>query len=480
MMSHYIGTQISLISFHRFGVRRILDALQESCGLNAVRIHADTRVRSTAEYHDLESEEPTFNLCGLPLDERNYRAAPVRSQAYMGAVPAQDRLALLSELREEMDARGMQLQVRNIVGPDNERDSFSTVLTRTLDGQVGHRPCWNNPYFIAFMHGVAEDVFRTAPIRVDGYVHMAEYSGANPLAGGHLGETCFCRHCCERGARENIDVNRAKEGFRAFRDHLRASAAGDKPLAMTGYYRLLMRYPEVLAWDRMQWDAYHEVPALVRGIARHCNPDAQVGVHVHHSASWHYAIQAGYDYAAMAEYCDFVKPIIYTTFSGMRAGSAVSSFHQHFMPQAPRSEADRTWKHLHGLDPERHPVTGPAESEFDGADYVGSEVRRIADELQGRCPIYANVGWHVEWDDEPEDPRTSNTYRSTMAAIEAGAQGIFLSRQLCPDAMFGGVIEGTAAGENSAGGAKQKVEGDVGDRSLRLYGQALRDAGWIS
>ena len=148
-------------------VRGVIDAVQEACGVNAVRIHADTRVVSTAEFHDIHgSEEPHLNLCGIPLDPANYRAAPVRSQPYMGKVPAKTRLALLEELRRELDARDMQLQVRCIIGNDNERDSFSAVRMQEIDGQAGPRPCWNNPHFRGFLRGVAEDLFRTSPVRV--------------------------------------------------------------------------------------------------------------------------------------------------------------------------------------------------------------------------------------------------------------------------------------------------------------------------
>jgi hypothetical protein len=64
------------------------------------------------------------------------------------------------------------------------------------------------------------------------------------------------------------------------------------------------------------------------------------------------------------------------------------------------------------------------------------------------------------------------------AAIEAGADGIFLSRQFAPDHFFGDKVETVSSAEASQGGSMQKTEGDIGPNGLAAFGVALQDAGW--
>src|SRR5260370_29115337 len=72
--------------------------------------------------------------------------------------------------------------------------------------------------------------------------------------------TSFCNFCQSKAKRSGINVERAKEGFRALESWVRSSRAGQRP--SDGYYvtflRILFRYPEVLAWATMWNDSVHE------------------------------------------------------------------------------------------------------------------------------------------------------------------------------------------------------------------------------
>jgi|GEM_PF-6060045 len=481
-----IGTQVSLASFHRYGVPRILDHLQSSCGVNLIRLHADDRVRSTEEFFSLDSELPHSNLCGIPTHPGNYRDSTVQCQPYMGKLPAARRLGLLTELRRELDARSMQLHVRVIFGADNKRDSFSSLLSQDENGQLVPRPCNHNPRFLGFLHGLAEDIFRTSPVRVDGCLHMYEIGSllGGQLSGGHLTQSCFCPHCCARASAEGINPLRVREGLRALKLRLAQAAAGQRRFGFDGLFAFLLDYPELPAWDALQWRAFHDSVASVKGIARLCQPEARIGVHLLHGVSWNFPEQAGYRPEHLARYADYIKPLFYHTFSGLRGSVAIKRFHQLFMPEAPLADAYRTFLQLQGMDPARHPAADTFfnEGQFDAADYVHAGMARFTRTPDFQTPLIANVGWEDEFAPAPADPRATQTYHATRAAIDAGAAGIFLSRQFSPELVFGSdrPIAPVTQIEASAGGSKTTTDGDVGPRALAAYSAALHDAGWLN
>lgn len=483
----FIGTQVSLASFHRYGVARILDHLQTSCGVNTIRLHADDRVRSAEEFCSLTVEEPATNLCGLPINPANYRDTAVRCQPYMGKLPAARRLGLIEELRRELDARDMSLQVRCILGADTLRDSFSAMLAQDENGQILSRPCVHNPHFLGFLRGVAEDVFRTAPIRVDGYLHMFEQSSlfGGLLTGGHLPHSCFCSHCRQRAATEGIDPAGARQGRRALATRVGQALAGGRPLGIDGLHSLHLDYPELAAWDAMQWRGYFEAVAQVRGTAKICQPESQVGVHMLHLVSWSIFDRPAYRPETLAATADFIKPILYHTFSGLRCGGAAKRFHSLFVPHLTPDAAFTVFLALNGFDPSRHPAwTDLSNSgELEPDDYVRVGIRHYNATPGWNTPIYANVGWEDEFAATPApDPRSTRTYRAVRAAIAEGAPGIFLSRQFAPELIFGSdrPIQAVSLVDASAGGSKTFTDGDVGPRSLAAYRAALQDAGWIA
>ncbi len=479
----YIGTQISFYALYEYGVTRVLDKLQESCGVNTVRLHADDRVAKTSHFYRRESEEPAFNLCGIPLDPKNYKDTAVMCQPYMAAVPAEKRMSILHELRRELDARGMDLQVRSIIGPDAKRDSFSACLAIDADGVIGNGPCWNNPDFRGFQRGIAEDLFRTSPVKVDGYLHMAEFS--SPLHaiiyGGHMATVCFCPYCRQRAAEEGIDPLGAIAGYRELKRRVALAINGEKPLGFDGLFKVLGDYPDLMAWNNMQMRAYHECPASVKGIARHCQPDATVGIHVWH-AVWTSSFMNAHYYEGALGYCDYLKPLMYHTFTGLRFSGHVKKFHKLFMPDATPDQAWAAFLQTRGMDPA---IQTPWEEfadqgEIRAADYVKATMKDIQGRLERKIPLIANVGWEDEWADDAPAPEETQTYAATRAAIDQGAEGIFLCRQFSSDQAFGDATEKVTMAEASQGGSKIKTDGDVGPRGLAAYGAALRDAGWIS
>lgn len=482
----YIGTQVSLIQFLEHGVDPILDLIQETCGVNALRIHADDAIGPNRRYLSLESERPIFNLAGLPVNPDNYCGTHLLPRPHMGTVPAGERLALLEKVAEGTRRRGIELHARVIIGPDRQRPGFSHLLAEDADGNLIARPCWNHPDYRGYIRGLAEDLFKTSPIRLDGWLQMNEDEG--PLSDaffGHMGKrpACFCPHCLARADRERIDSERARLGFRelsALLDQTRATGRSPRDGSLAHLLRMFIEYPEILAWQRMQQRSNEECPRKAAAIMKMHQPEAKFGHHVIHHASFTPVSRASYDYARLAEFCDHLCPLMYHTASGERAAGRIEQFHETFAPELSRDTFLAGWLLLHGLQPERQPEWDSlAQTGFDPTDYVATETRRVVQAAGGRARVISNVGW--EWEDglPPGEPRETRTYAAVTAAIGAGATGIFLSRGLNAAVALGKAKAQTQLNWNAGGEKPDGTEGDIGPKSLAAYRAALRDAGWI-
>jgi len=485
----YIGTQVSLPSFHRHGVAPILDRLQTVCGVNDVRIHADDGVMATRDLYAADSESPATNRTGVPIHPPNYPPHAVQPRPYLAKLSAERRLSLLHEIREETAKRGIRLTVRVIIGADRRREAFSHALAIDHRGQSASTPCRNHPAWQAYLRGLAEDVFRTCPVPIDGWLHMDEWEG--PLSqtffqhGNEASTICFCPHCLDRAAREGIDSRRAREGFKKLSDQIRETRETGKRWrdgGLTGLFALFLDYPELLAWQKMQQLIKEENPAMVSGIMKQCRPDAWLGCHIIHTNSFNFIARASSDYARYAEFADYVNPLVYHSVSGLRFAHRVEKMQNAVFPEIPLESMHRAWLMLHGLTPELQPGwDGLYDAQLNAPEYVKEETARVVESVAGRCKVYTNVGWENEALPAPK-PRESQTYRAVMAAAEAGADGIFLSRQFASGLFVEGVGAAPAIDprQESQGGTKIAHEGDVGPIGLEEYGRALRDLGWIT
>jgi hypothetical protein len=83
-------------------------------------------------------------------------------------------------------------------------------------------------------------------------------------------------------------VGRAKEGFRELANFVKAGRAGRRPV--DGYYvtfwRILLRYPELLAWEMLWTDTVREMYAAIHGRLKSLNPRLQAGWHIWHNNSF--------------------------------------------------------------------------------------------------------------------------------------------------------------------------------------------------
>ena len=100
--------------------------------------------------------------------------------------------------------------------------------------------------------------------------------------------TCFCEFCQKKGRENGIDVERARRGFDEMEMFTRNCHAGQRPRDgyFSAFWRLLLKYPEVLAWENLWAESRHELQASIYRKVKGINPALQVGWHFWQNVSF--------------------------------------------------------------------------------------------------------------------------------------------------------------------------------------------------
>src|SRR5206468_2923158 len=94
--------------------------------------------------------------------------------------------------------------------------------------------------------------------------------------------TCFCQYCRAKAKSQGIDAERARRGFGALEAFVRAGRAGTRPRDgfFVAFFRLLMEYPELLAWENLWIRSREALQAQVYKLVKSIKPPIPVGWHV--------------------------------------------------------------------------------------------------------------------------------------------------------------------------------------------------------
>ena len=197
-------------------------------------------------------------------------------------------------------------------------------------------PCFNNPGYQNFTLGLVEDYARSYDIggimwgseRQGGLLNtlgLSQSSGQDP---GRT--TCFCEFCQKKGRDRGIDVERARRGFDAVETFVRNSRAGQRPRDgyFTAFWRLLLNYPELLAWENLWATSRHEFQSAIYRKVKSINPALQVGWHVWQNVSFSPFQRAEENLADLAGFSDFIRPALYNNVAGGRFVSFVKGARQ--------------------------------------------------------------------------------------------------------------------------------------------------------
>ena len=424
------------------GIDRTLDLIADTAAINAVMPYS--HAYNAALVKPLRDRADH----GVPLRDNTGRRFPLvwvrtHDEYYTGTVlrhpprrPDDEHAGrdLFAELVDPARRRGMKIYARVLESPAMSRTvtNYSKVVTRDVNDRPTNVACWNHPDYIGFWAGTVEDLFRSYDI--DGLQWGAERMG--PLMNvispwNNDPPACFCEHCRARAQAAGIDPERARQGYRLLHEYVQGQMAGapHPPEGMFGgFLRLLIRYPEILAWEFQYRLGREAICAAMYERAKRVKPSAEVGWHVDHQpSSWDLVYRAEMSYAEMAPHTDFVKIIAYQNVLSPRIRDwYLPRFQKSILGEVPLATSLELYYELFGYDKALEPSLAELGKRGFTSDYVFRETRRSVASAGGKTKIYTGVGFDVPG--SPADTPDA-VHEAVVKSFEAGAHGIVVSRE---------------------------------------------------
>jgi hypothetical protein len=299
--------------------------------------------------------------------------------------------------------------------------------------------CFNNPNYRNWLLGAVEDYTRS--YEIDGIMWGSERQGAfaNALgashggggAGGNAGRlTCFCSFCETRARQRGIDPARARAGFQALGSFVQAARQGKRPV--DGYYvmlwRLMLRHPELLAWEMLWTDSLRETYAAISGKVKSIRPSVGVGWHIWHNNSFSPIYRAEQDLAELSKYSDFLKMVMYHNCGGPRMASYIASVGGTMFGDVPQQELLDF--HYRILDYKQEKNLAEIPKAGLSADYVYREAKRAREALNGtKTQLWPGIDIDIPTGQAQSKSSPDGTRDAVLAAFRAGSDGVLLSRK---------------------------------------------------
>lgn len=439
----FVGLQISPISLIDEGVEEVLEFLRHDVGVNALFLacHSfspDHIGRAGENLPDHGSAEPYTPVGGSYFTPHGeyYRSTVI--PPFRAPDPELAGVDILAAVLGPAQQRGMAVYAWLLENPYDPIPSVvpNWVKVSEVDcfGTFQHDPCLNNPDYRNWWLGIVEDVVRSYPIegvmwgseRLSPFVRAL---AAPPWLQGP--PVCFCAHCADLSERAGIDVGRASEGYRqlwALSEKAR-NADGTPPSDgwFVTFWRHLLEFPEILAWERQWSRARRSFRGMLYGAAKAVRQDIQMGWHLWHLSSYDPFFRALNHYREIAGQADFVKPVLYDNAAGIRFERHMERLRTTLFREAPSQVLTDLLYSL--LQVDEAPAAVVAQRGW-SSDYVYRETRRAVVGTGRACRIYAGIGIDI-----PSLGTNRSTHGSVRAAIDAarrgGADGVVLSRQYC-------------------------------------------------
>jgi len=438
----FVALQVGARSFVDEGVDHCLDTLRETGGVNVVMAAVFTYGTGLAGRQSSDEPLPDHGVQAYDTIHGGSYAA-VHPEFYAGSVikdiraPDLGSFDILADVIPRAKAKGMQTYA---LFEENYNPklipNFGKIAEVDLYGRTGRTTCFNNPDARSFLASMVSDWVTSNDI--DGLMWESERQGPlNNMLGAHFGSVqakrstigCFCGHCMSKARDLGIDGPRAKEGFFALDRWVTQTLAGPRVADGTfvSLWRVLLNYPELLAWERFWYSSQEEAYGLIYGTAKAIKPKLQVGWHIMHLVTMSPFYSADTDYARLAHIADFLKPSPYNNCAGPRLAQYIRNVQSTiFRDSTPEQALDMHYRMM-GLSGEPTLAQLPTAG-LSGAS-VGVETRRAVADVEGAIPIYPGIDIDIPTALDEKRTRPEDVQAATAAALEAGASGVVLSRK---------------------------------------------------
>jgi len=434
---NFVAIQVKPFSWVDEGVDAVLDNIQQKGDVNTIFAYTfdfeETRLKKNA---------------ATPLPDHGVEGGQLVGGAFYDYDPKYFQGTVLKDFRSQdfgsfnvieavapkARARGMDFFAwdYNNADPIMARHMTNIELVSEVDvyGRRTTSPCFNHPDYRAFLAGKVESELSGYANLVDGLCWGCERMGPinNMIGGGWTtnGICCFCGFCQAKGRERAISVERATAGYRKLDQLFTAAARDERPADgyFVTFWRLLLEYPEILAWEKLWTDSYHEVRSELYGAGKAIAPEKPFGFHIQQNMTFSPFYRAEEDYAETRRYADFLKLATYNNAGGPRLASfldrlSATIFHDAkpedfigvYYKMMGHQEAAYDQLHIAGLSPH----------------YVAQETKRAIAGTEGTVRIYPGID--IDVPTKPGDHRTKpdDVRAAIHGAFDAGADGVVLS-----------------------------------------------------
>jgi hypothetical protein len=436
------GIQIGAVSFVDEGVEEVLDILQKRGEINTIFLTTFTYGRGLSgrqipgqpfpDHGSQVSDEKTFygGTYATPHPEF-YRNTVLKETR----APEHGNLDIVGAVLPAARNRGMKLfcSVEDVWRDDVP--GVTDCAEVDLRGTKRSTLCLFNPNVRAFWTGLVTDLCTSYDI--DGILFFNERNGSliSALGASHSQSiassrvTCFCEHH-QRAAKEHgINFERARQGYEKLDQFVQASLKGQRPA--DGYYvefqRILSKWPEIVAWDKLFDLGKHQVLAEVNAAVKAVRKNLQVGFHIEHVNSFNPYFRATRSYEDLAAKSDFLKVVAYNNCGGERYARFIRNINSTLFRDVPLEELMRFNNHLLNYGDEapidKLPTAGLS------PDYVFRETQRALAGVKGKCQILPGIDINLPTDKNSRKASPEDSYAATLAGYKAGSQGVILSRK---------------------------------------------------
>jgi hypothetical protein len=197
--------------------------------------------------------------------------------------------------------------------------------------------------------------------------------------------------------------------------------------AFVTFWRILVEYPEVLAWERLWNEGLRDTYRGMYARAHEVAPSKGIGWHLWHTNSFAPFYRAEQDYAEFGKYSDFLKVVMYNNCGGPRMAQYIRNVNSTlFADLTPDQTLELTYR-LQQYGDEKPLDRIPQEGL--SADYVHRETRRAIASASPGTRIWPGIDIDIPTGPKEKKTQPDDVYAAVTAAFEGGAHGVLLSRK---------------------------------------------------
>lgn len=437
-----MGIQVGAVSFVDEGTEKVLDILQERGAVDTIYLTTFTYGRGLAgrqipghpfpDHGAQESDEKTFHGGNYATPHPKFYSETVLKQT---RAPDHGDVDIVATVLPAAKKRRMRVYCSIEDVFRNDVPGVREVSEVDLQGRRGGGLCLCHPDVRAFWTGLATDLCES--YEIDGILFFNERNGPllNALGASHAQSiassrvTCFCEHHQRAAKERNIDFERARQGYQKLDLFIRAALKNERPVDgyFVEFWRLLVEYPEIIAWDRLFDATKHQVLAEVNAAVKRVRPGLQVGFHIEHVNSFNPIFRATRSYADLAKMADFLKVVVYNNCGGERYANFIRNVGSTVFRDVPQEELLRFNNHLLNYGDEAR-LDDLATAGL-SPDYVFRETQRALAGVEGKCRILPGIDIGIPTGKTSRKASPEDTQAAVGAALKAGADGLILSRK---------------------------------------------------